>query len=200
MTSRTTLTIAGIGIGVEASTEALQRLTRRYGGFTGGTPELRLRFAQGFDADDRSRRGPVVEIQRRHLTMHDDRWFHLELNQTTGRGRVSYAERNPVGYSGPQPLGMHAALKALVTVVLAQRGGALIHGCGLVLGGRGALLVGPSGAGKSTLAGMFPERAVLSDEFVATLFDGNRPILYSTPFSGDLDVPRRQQRGPVKGG
>ncbi|MBZ4374009.1 hypothetical protein K8612_20355 [Corallococcus sp. AS-1-6] len=60
-------------------------------------------------------------------------------------------------------------IKVMLASALAKRGGLLLHGVGLVHGGRAALFVGHSGAGKSTLGGLWREAggAVLADELVA---------------------------------
>lgn len=53
-----------------------------------------------------------------------------------------------------------------VQTVLIRRGGALLHGCGVVRKGRGYLFTGPSETGKSTTAATCAPSEVLSDEIV----------------------------------
>jgi hypothetical protein len=70
---------------------------------------------------------------------------------------------------GAGRLPVENVIKVLLAAWLAERGGLLIHGVGLVHEGRAALFVGHSGAGKSTLGGLWREAGgtVLADELVA---------------------------------
>ncbi len=72
---------------------------------------------------------------------------------------------------------------------LTREGGLEIHACGVVLGGRLALLCGRSGAGKSTLARLFrrhrPEALLLSDDRIVLRRSRRGLIAYGTPWHGD---------------
>jgi hypothetical protein len=86
-------------------------------------------------------------------------------------------------------------LRAVYAWLCLQRGGLLLHACGLAAAGRGYLFAGPSGAGKSTVAALAAEAAVgaavLSDDLVIV-----RPVqghyqLYGTPFHGSASTAPR---------
>jgi hypothetical protein len=75
-------------------------------------------------------------------------------------------------------------------VHLLSRGrGVEIHGCGVRdEAGRAWVFAGQSGAGKSTIGRLWAERpdvTVLSDERVVLRTDGDRVIVWGTPFHGD---------------
>jgi hypothetical protein len=70
----------------------------------------------------------------------------------------------------------------------AHRGAMVVHGCGLVAGGRGLLFCGHSGAGKTTLAGLWRRHRagthVLSDDRVVVRSEAGRLWMYGTPWHG----------------
>jgi len=81
----------------------------------------------------------------------------------------------------------HPLDEAIFSRLLADRGGLIVHACGVRLAGRGLLLAGQSGAGKSTLARLFASDAdatVLSDDRVAARRTRAGARLFGTPWSG----------------
>jgi hypothetical protein len=70
----------------------------------------------------------------------------------------------------------------------AHRGAMVVHGCGLVSGGRGVLFCGHSGAGKTTTAGLWRRHRrgtrVLSDDRIVIRWRGGRPWMFGTPWHG----------------
>ncbi len=81
-----------------------------------------------------------------------------------------------------------------------QRGGLLLHACGLRAGDRGYVFAGPSGAGKSTVAALSPGAIVLSDDLVALRPVRGRYYLYGTPFYGSAaTAPRCDGCVPLAG-
>jgi hypothetical protein len=86
----------------------------------------------------------------------------------------------------------------LIMYILAQHQGAVIHGAGMEMNGKGFIFAGPSGAGKSTLARLFntaggqnnPAVSVLSDErIVARKINGTFKA-YGTPWYGEEGIAR----------
>jgi hypothetical protein len=83
---------------------------------------------------------------------------------------------------------IHYPLDQLLTMVLlAGRGGCIVHAAGVHRGGRGVACVGRSGAGKTTLMGLLDGRgdlARLSDDRVI-LRVGDPPRISGTPWAGE---------------
>lgn len=77
----------------------------------------------------------------------------------------------------------------LLISMLSEGKGVEIHGCGLVDSrGDGILFAGQSGAGKTTMAGLWadePGITILSDDRIALRPDGERILMYGTPWHGD---------------
>jgi len=95
-------------------------------------------------------------------------------------------ERSPERVRITNPL--HYPLDQLLTMVLlADRGGCIVHAAGVHRGGRGIACVGRSGAGKTTLMRLLEERgdfARLSDDRVI-LRTGHPPRISGTPWAGE---------------
>ena len=82
-------------------------------------------------------------------------------------------------------------LRVVFAWLCLQRGGLLLHACGLCTGDLGYVFAGPSGAGKSTVATLSPGATVLSDDLVALRPVGGRYHLYGTPFHGSASAAPR---------
>lgn len=98
---------------------------------------------------------------------------------------------NILGY----PLG-----EILIMNLLSQRGGILVHSCGINENGEGTLFAGSSGAGKSTIARMRKEEKgveVLSDDRIIVRQDKGRFWMYGTPWHGDVKICS-PERAPLK--
>ena len=93
---------------------------------------------------------------------------HLHLEGEDYSARIS-ADGLQAWVTGAGTFPVETALKLLLALELARRGGLLVHGVSVEHQGQAALWVGPSGAGKSTLASLWraAEGVVLADELVA---------------------------------
>jgi hypothetical protein len=81
----------------------------------------------------------------------------------------------------------HNFHKVLMTQVLPERRGLMLHACGVADGEQGMLFVGPSGAGKTTMARLWSssgEASVLNDEYCIVRAIKGQLWLYSTPWVG----------------
>ncbi len=79
----------------------------------------------------------------------------------------------------------------LLMFFLAQRGGAIFHGAGMSIGGKGFILLGRSGAGKSTLSRLFSKSKVaeiLSDDRMIVRGNDAGFRAYGTPWPGDAGI------------
>lgn len=89
---------------------------------------------------------------------------------------------NPVRYPIDQILLMHA---------LAQRGGAVLHAAGAIVGKEGYIFPGRSGAGKSTLSRQFIGRQdaeLLSDDRIIAKKSDGRFSIFGTPWPGEAGI------------
>jgi hypothetical protein len=80
---------------------------------------------------------------------------------------------------------LETVLKVCLAELLRVRGGLLVHGVAVALGGRAACFVGNSGAGKSTLGALAREGglALLADELVALVPDPSGWMAFGTPWN-----------------
>lgn len=89
-------------------------------------------------------------------------------------------------------------------LVIAEKGGLVVHGTGFDLYGVGALFVGVSGAGKTTVASTAPLECVLSDDGPVVRRDkrGNF-LVYASPFRqihafNGVESDDRQKKSPLR--
>ena len=73
--------------------------------------------------------------------------------------------------------------------LLADRGGIILHGSGLIFKEKGYLFVGHSDAGKTTLVRLFHQHAkILNDDRIIVRKEDGKFYLYGTPWHGDLSL------------
>ncbi len=73
--------------------------------------------------------------------------------------------------------------------LLADRGGIILHGSGIILKEKGFLFVGHSDAGKTTLVNLFRHHArILNDDRMIVKKEDDSFYLYGTPWHGDLSL------------
>jgi len=77
----------------------------------------------------------------------------------------------------------------LFAQLLADRGGIILHGSGLIFKEKGYLFVGHSDAGKTTLVKTFNHHAkILNDDRMIVRKENGQFYLYGTPWHGDLSL------------
>jgi len=124
-------------------------------------------------------------------------WWMARLGSTNLRVTVDcdpeVVERRGTVTRIANPL--HYPLDQLLTMlILADRGGCIVHAAGVARGGRGIACIGRSGAGKTTLMGLLEGRTEfgrLSDDRVI-LRAGDPPLISGTPWSGEGMVAANQ--------
>jgi hypothetical protein len=110
----------------------------------------------------------------------------IELHQGPTALRTDGAGMHVAVATGDLP----AALRGILGSALDRRGGALLHGAGIVIDGQAVLCIAPSDGGKTTLCGKVAGRApVLSDETVALRLDDGLPRLAGTLFWSGPALP-----------
>src|SRR5215475_8995937 len=181
--------IGGIPVGL-STTDApfFDLLRQRYAGFlSSNNPQLELEFDladQGrvSDADVCVRRnGHEWEIERGD--------FQARWDARTGRGHVR---------QNPNPYSLDSVLRILHSLVLAARGGFLLHASSGICDGRAYLFSGVSGAGKTTMTRLAPPGVILlTDEisYVRPELDGY--VAFGTPFSGELAKAGENCKAPI---
>ncbi|MBI5511183.1 MAG: hypothetical protein HY903_20680 [Deltaproteobacteria bacterium] len=188
------INVATIGVGLELDLDraTTQSIVERYAAFATTRPHAILKVTR-FPAPGRDEIGDRPSARRTNgaLTIELEGAYTVAIDASRRRGFLEFADRTTNLVTHPVPPGLQAALRALYSVLICERGGLLIHGCGIDLGSRAAIFVGPSGAGKSTLSAMFDSGRVLSDELVALSFEGRSVVAHGTPFSyTDASHPR----------
>jgi hypothetical protein len=155
-------------------------LCRRYGGFLSSSPaEFELDFdltsvLPASDEDVRVRRdGPEWLFQRGD--------FRARWDPRTGRGTVR---------QNLNPYSLDSVLRIVHSLILAERGGFLLHAASAICDQHAVLFSGVSGAGKTTLTRLAPpDVTLLTDEISYVRPAGDGYSAFGTPFAGELARP-----------
>ncbi|MCX7899266.1 MAG: hypothetical protein N2444_04150 [Methylocystis sp.] len=116
--------------------------------------------------------------------------FRAEWNIVSRRGYVRQTAN---------PYSIDSVLRILHTLILAKRGGFLLHAASAVRNGKAHIFSGVSGAGKTTISRLAPPDAtLLTDEisYVTKAPDGAY-CAHGTPFAGDLGRPGENIGAPI---
>lgn len=191
---RFSLALAGFGLEFESDRPGIiSVLSRRYAPFSGKAGEAaktqRLTCSEG-PARQRAHRPELAWSGKKLELWRGD--FRASLDVGTGEGELEAA---------PNEQCLDAFLRTLLSALLARSGGLMLHSAGLLRDGRAWLFPGVSGAGKSTLsrlaAGAGAE--VVSDEINLLRFEKGRPVLYGSPFWGEMRAEGRPGRWALAG-
>ena len=95
--------------------------------------------------------------------------------------------------------GIAGILRWVLGVALLEQGGLLLHAASFIIEGRGVACPGPSGSGKTTLSRLLQQHfPILTDETTALRFEGTLPLIYSTPFAGELGAVAGPASAPLE--
>jgi hypothetical protein len=166
----------------------LDLLRQRYAGFLSSSrPEFELEFdliAPSVSSDEDvcvRRKGPLWLLQRGD--------FEARWDSATGRGRVR---------QNSNPYSLDSVLRIVHSLILAERGGFLLHAASAICDGRAYLFSGLSGAGKTTITRLAPPDAtLLTDEISYLRPRANGYSAFGTPFSGELAKSGENCSAPV---
>ncbi|MFY9682333.1 MAG: hypothetical protein WA416_03890 [Candidatus Sulfotelmatobacter sp.] len=104
--------------------------------------------------------------------------FRARWNPDTGHGHIRQS---------CSPYAIDCVLRIVHGLILARRGGFLVHASSLIRNGKAFLFSGVSGAGKTTISRLAPSDAtLLTDEISYVRREGNRYVACGTPFAGEL--------------
>ena len=96
------------------------------------------------------------------------------------------------------PYSADSVLRIVHTLLLASRGGFLLHAASGVRAGRASIFTGPSGMGKTTIARLAPtDVTLLSDEISYVRKVDGAYVAFGTPFAGELGTSGERVSAPV---
>jgi hypothetical protein len=181
--------IGGIPIALSTDDERfLDLVSQRYDGFLSSShPQFELQF-------DLTSTGPVSDDDVR-VRREGDAWlikrgdFRARWDPRTGRGSVR---------QNANPYSLDSVLRILHSLILAQRGGFLLHAASAICDGRAYLFSGVSGAGKTTMTRLAPpDITLLTDEISYLRPDVDGYSAFGTPFAGELAKAGENCSAPV---
>jgi len=181
--------IGGIPIALSTYDERfLDLLRQRYDGFLSSSrPEFELEF-------DLTTTGPVsdedVRVGREGVAWVLERGdFHARWDPRTGRGSVR---------QNANPYSLDSVLRILHSLILAERGGFLLHAASAICDGQAYLFSGVSGAGKTTMTRLAPpDITLLTDEISYLQPCPGGYSAFGTPFAGELARSGENCSAPV---
>jgi hypothetical protein len=137
------------------------------------------------------RDGENVVISFRSPTAPDGFWWRASLEGNEPRVKLDFSADLVDRTASPPRLvdPLQYPLDQLLTMlILADRGGCILHAAGIARGGRGIAFVGRSGAGKSTFMRILEHREeyqrLSDDRLVIRMVDGH-PRVFGTPWAGE---------------
>src|SRR5208282_2109164 len=160
----------------------------RYDGFLSASrPEFELEFDLT----------PTVPPSDDDVRVHreGDEWllergdFHARWNLRTGRGTVR---------QNANPYSLDSVLRILHSLIVAGRGGFLLHAASAICDGQAYLFSGISGAGKTTMTRLAPpDITLLTDEISYLRPNPDGYSAFGTPFAGELAKAGENCTAPV---
>jgi hypothetical protein len=182
--------IGGIPIVLSTGDEGFLRLLhQRYDGFLSSSqPEFELEFdltAKPTVSDDDVR---VHRDGQEWLLQRGD--FQARWDPCTGRGKVR---------QNSNPYSLDSVLRIVHSLILAQRGGFLLHAASAICEGQSFLFSGVSGAGKTTMTRLAPaDVTLLTDEISYLRPRADGYAAFGTPFAGELARAGENCAAPVR--
>jgi hypothetical protein len=181
--------IGGVAIGLTTHDQGFLRLLReRYAGFLSASrPEFGLEFdlipqAVASDHDVWVRRAGAEWLLERGD-------FQARWDPRTGSGRVR---------QNANPYSLDSVLRIVHSLILAERGGFLLHAASAICDGHACLFSGVSGAGKTTMTRIAPPDVTLLTDEISYLRPGRDGFAaFGTPFAGELAKAGENCTAPV---
>ncbi len=183
--------IGGVTVNVRTSDVSFyDMLAGRYAGYLDTSAEPEFHFDVELVAP-----GAVGQDEDAEVSTKGAEWtlrrgdFRAQWNPVLRRGRI---------WQSPNPYSIDSVLRIVHTLVLARKGGFLLHAASAVCDGRAFLFAGVSGAGKTTISRLAPpDVTLLTDEISYVRPDGAGYRAFGTPFSGELAEPGENTSAPV---
>jgi hypothetical protein len=168
----------------------VRQIEERYAGFLSSSKDASFDFEielapPGTESGDDDVR--VAFDSGRWLMERGD--FRAEWNPSAARGRIQQTIN---------PYSLDSVLRIVHTLLLARKGGFLLHASSAIRNGKAFLFSGVSGAGKTTMARLAPpDAALLTDEISYVLRRGDSYDAVGTPFYGELARSGENLTAPI---
>ncbi len=183
--------IGGLPIEVQTTDAGFEHLLMgRYGSYvaSGVAPEfaLRVRLTSPHFFDPDAEAEVWLEDREWNMVRGD---FRARWNPGQKRGEV---------FQTANPYSIDSVLRIVHTLMLAPKGGFLVHASSAVRNGKAFLFSGVSEAGKTTIARLAPADAtLLTDETSYVRKVDGRYFAYGTPFAGEFGEPGKNISAPI---
>jgi hypothetical protein len=169
----------------------IRQIIERYAGYVSSSSDASFEFDIELAPPGTESRDEDVRV-----TWDSGRWlmergdFRAEWNPSTSRGRIQQTS---------SPYSLDSVLRIVHTLLLARKGGFLVHASSAIRNGRAFLFCGVSGAGKTTMARLAPpDAALLTDEISYVTRQDDRYIAVGTPFYGELGRAGENLHAPIE--
>lgn len=186
--------IGGVAVALHTNDLSfLRMIENRYLGFIGNLAAPEFEFdidlyeeSQAASPDDQLQ----VKIERGEWVMRRGD-FRASCDPSAGYGRIRQSRT---------PYAVDSVLRIVHSLVLARRGGFLVHAASAIRGGKAFIFSGVSGAGKTTISRLAPpDASLLTDEISFVRREDNRYMACGTPFAGELARVGTNESAPVCG-
>jgi hypothetical protein len=190
------IAIGGVAVRVNTTdADFLDMLHARYSGFV--SAETHAEFDFDVDLAAPAFANPDADVS---VTQRSGRWFmergdfRAEWTPATGTGWI---------HQSANPYSIDAVLRIVHSLVLARRGGFLLHSASAIRNGRAFLFAGVSGAGKTTISRLAPPDATLLTDEISYVRKLDVPgqdqeyVAFGTPFTGELAKLGENTSAPV---
>lgn len=168
----------------------LDLLRKRYDGFlSSSAPDFNLEFDVSSPAPSVDQDLVVRREGEEWLLRRGDFVARLDTNKRYGKVRQN-----------SNPYSLDSVMRILHSLILAERGGFLLHAASAICEGRAYLFSGLSGAGKTTISRLAPPGVtLLSDEISYVRPNPTGYSAFGTPFSGELAKSGENCSAPIAG-
>ena len=154
-------------------------IAKRYAGYAVDGAKGALSFSVAWRA---GRFGAKTEVD---VKAHDGGWRAQRPDFS-----VAWKDDSGIASLRPSVYSFDAMIRVLLSARGLERERLVVHAAAVARAGRAFVFAGPSGSGKSTIAGLARGR-ILNDEIICVKCGPTRPLVYATPFWGELG------RGPA---
>ena len=192
LTSGVVVEIGGLPIRLRCDDPAfLLQIHKRYEGYVSSSHDASFDFEIELAPPETESGDEDLSV-----TCHAGTWlmergdFRAQFNPATARGRIEQTIN---------PFSLDSVMRIVHTLLLARKGGFLLHASSAIRNGRAFLFSGVSGAGKTTMVRLAPpDAALLTDEISYVIPENSRYMGVGTPFYGELARAGENVKAPIE--